>query len=91
MGNNEKRCPEKNFKWRENKVKFLGARLDLYWPNCHFNIELYRKGEQNELLGIPTINFNLKNSGYQMTIGLSDPGLHFITTNDKPKVYQWNQ
>ena len=30
VGNNEKRCPEKNFKWRENKVKFLGARLDLY-------------------------------------------------------------
>ena len=35
-----------------------------------------------------TINFNWKNSGYQMTIGLSHPGLHFITTNDKPKVYQ---
>ena len=36
-------APKRNFKWRENKVKFLGARLDLYWPNCHFKIELYRK------------------------------------------------
>ena len=23
-------APKRNFKWRENNVKFLGARLDLY-------------------------------------------------------------
>ena len=32
VGNKEKRLPAKNFKWRENRVKFLGARLDLHSP-----------------------------------------------------------
>ena len=52
-------------------------------------IELYRKGEQNEkyseLLGIPAINLNWQNSGYQMT-SLISTHLHFNTTSDKPKV-----
>ena len=64
---------------------------DLFLPNCHFKIELYRKGEQNEeyseLLGIPAINLNWQNPGYQKT-SLISIHLHFNTTSDKPKVYQ---
>ena len=44
----------------------------------------------SELLGIPTINFNWQNSGYQKT-SLYLNSLNFNTTSDKPKVYQWDQ
>ena len=86
VGKREKFSPKKNFKWPENRVKVLGA-----WISTHFKTQLYRKGEQDkkysELLGIPTINFNRQNSGYQQP-SLISTHLHFNTISDKPEVYQ---